>query len=162
MEHGQLLRLLRDDCRITYTDVARRLGWPFTTASERVKQCIAKYVVRCTALLDFRALCLAHHTLWVVKPRPRMRSAWLQQTKKLVQVNILSRLPSGCFFVETVTHDDNEQTWLKERLADGAVHLQQHGVCDELMRETLLASAGSVPDKTTAAGYLPATSRLSP
>ena len=159
MEHEPLLRLLRQDCRTTYTDIAQRLGWPFTTTSERVKQCIATRVTRCTALLDFRALGLAHHTIWIVRPRPRMRTAWLQRTKQLTQLNTLSRLPQGCYLVETVAHDDNEQTWLHHRLTKDAAHVQQHSVCREVVRENVLADAGTVPDTTTNAGYLPATSQ---
>lgn len=156
-----ILAALRENCRITNTALAQRIGWPVTTTNERVKHCIATRVTRCTALLNFDALELMHHTLWIITPEPHARDAWRRRVATLSAVNTLSRLPSGTYLVETVARDAIEQARLRKALMRDTRHVHAHAVRQEIVREGILCAA-RFPAEHNTTGNPPAATKILP
>lgn len=138
---------LRQNGRITLTELSKRTGIPISTAYERLKSLQASGLIQLTALLDFALLGLSARTMISLKVDSNIRSQVGEYLAKHWNVNTVLRVNNGfTFIIDAVFRDMREaEEWIEDlgnrfRLRKKTVSY----VMEELKRE------GFLRDPTTA------------
>lgn len=104
-----LISHLRQDGRITLTDLSRQSGLPISTVYEKLKSLKAEGLVRTTALIDFAKLGFSVRVMIAMKVEREIRKQFEEYLRKHFQVNTVLRINNGfTFLVDFIFRDMRE------------------------------------------------------
>ncbi len=136
-----MLSLLRTNARAKFTEMAKVLGLPLTTAFELFRRVERRYITRHTTLYAFDACSYPISVFYLVRARKEQRDAVKALLRAHPLVNSSASADDHSTFVcEMIFANLRDQHLFEERLMDIPVlRYERHEVLEELGRERFLA-----------------------